>query len=84
MIVVLGLLTRGQASGDKMSGILEYFKQTNKVLITPEVKKNEDVAKAQATAGMKRGHYDFWSDNNKAKVAKYAFDHDVTESLQHF
>ena len=34
-----------------------------------EVKKVVDAAAEAAKAGMKRGHYDFLSDDNKAKVA---------------
>ena len=33
---------------------------------------------------MKRGRYDFFSPENKAKVAKYASENGVTASLHHF
>ena len=90
LIVILGGLAHGQdfwsSSVNKMSsrhGILKYFKRTKEVTITPkvremaakEVKKVEDAAAEAARAGMKRGHYDFLSDDNKAKVAKYALEH---------
>ena len=73
-------------------GLLKYFKRTNEVTITPkaremaakEVKKVEDAAAEAAKAGMKRGHYSFLSDDNKAKIAKHALDHGVTTSIRHF
>ena len=34
--------------------------------------------------GMKRGCYNFFSPENKAKVAKYASEYGVTASLHHF
>ena len=63
-----------------MSGILKYFKRTNETTLTlkaremaeKEVKKVEEAVAEAARTGMKRGHYDFLSDKNKAKVAKYA------------
>jgi len=75
-----------------MSGILKYFKRTNDTTLTlkaremaeKEVKKLEEAVAEVARTGIKRGHYDFLSDENKAKVAKYALQHGVTSSLQHF
>jgi len=71
-----------------MSGILKYFKRTNEATLTlkaremaaKEVKKVEEAARA----GVERGHYDFLSDDNKAKVAKHTLQHSVTSSLKHF
>jgi len=88
LIVVSCSLACGQP-WFKMSGILKYFKQSKEVVITPKVKemavkegkKVEDAAAEAAKAGMKREHYDFLSDDNKAKVAKYTLEYGVTLSL---
>ena len=69
------------SSANIMFGILKYFKHTREVTLTPkvrematrEVKKVEKASVEVARAGVKMGHYDFPTDNNKAKVAKYAF-----------
>ena len=50
-------------------------------MASKEVKKCEE---RTGTPGMKRGRYDFFSPENKAKVAKYASENGVTASLHHF
>ena len=61
-----------------MSGIFKYFKQTTEVKLTKiremaakEVKKVEKAAAEATQAGVKRGHYDFLTDESNAKVIKY-------------
>ena len=69
-----------------MSGILRFFKplkeselnHKSKELASKEVKKCEE---RTATLGMKRGCYDFFSPENKAK---YASENSVAASLHHF
>ena len=63
------------SSANIMSGIFKYFKQTTEVKLTKtremaakEVKK---AAAEAAQAGVKKGHYDFLTDESKAKVIKY-------------
>ena len=58
-----------------MSGIFKYFKQTTEVKLTKtremaakEDKKVEEAATEAAQAGVKRGHYDFLTDESKANI----------------
>jgi len=66
-------------------GILKYFKPLKDGELTPKARKMavNEVKKCERVAptGQKRGHYDFVSGDNKLKVAKYASDKGVTESL---
>ena len=72
-----------------MSGILRYFKWLKENKLTPksreltlkEVKKCEERTEVREK---KRGHYEFFSPTNKAKVAKYASENGVTASLRHY
>ena len=82
LVVVFGI-------GSKMSGILRFFKPLKESELTPKLRElaSKEVKKCKertATLGMKRGRYDFFSPENKAKVAKYALENDVTASLHHF
>ena len=49
--------------------------------VTREVKKLDE---RMVAVGMKRGNYEFYTVEKKAKVAKYAAEHGVTASLRHF
>ena len=49
--------------------------------VTGEVKKLDE---RTVTVGIKRGNYEFYMAEKKAKVAKYVAEHGVTASLQHF
>ena len=60
-----------------MSGIFKYFKQITEVKLTKtremaakEVKKVEEETEEAAQTGEKRGHYNFLTDESKAKVIK--------------
>jgi len=75
-----------------MSGILKYFKYfkplkdseltpKSRELTSNEVKKCKE---RSAIVGIKRGHYNFFSPENKAKVAKYTLENGVTALLCHF
>ena len=82
LIVVFGI-------DSKMSGILRFFKPLKESELTPKSKElaSKEVKKCKertATLGMKRGSYDFFSPENKAKVTKYALESGVTASLHHF
>ena len=73
----------------KMSGILKFFNSLKESKLKPKSRElaSKEVKKCKertATLGMKRGCYDFFSPKNKAKVAKYALENDVTASLHHF
>ena len=73
----------------KMSGILRFFKLLKESELTPKSRElaSKEVKKCKwriATQGMKRGCYDFFSPENKAKVARYASENCVTASLHHF
>ena len=72
-----------------MSGILRLFKPLKESELTPKSRElaSKEVKKCEertATLGMKRGYYDIFSPENKAKVAKYASENGVTASLHHF
>ena len=73
----------------KMSGILRFFKPVKESELNPKSRElaSKEVKKCEertGTPGMKRGRYDFFSPENKAKVAKYASENGVTASLHHF
>ena len=73
-----------------MAGILKFFKplkggeltQKSRELadkeVALEVKKLDEKIVA---VGMKRGNYEFYTPQNKVKVAKYAAEYGVTSSL---
>ena len=69
-------------------GILKCFKPLKDGELTPKARKmalNEvDKCEWAVPIGWKRGHYDFVSGDDKLKVAKYASDKGVTESLRYF
>ena len=73
----------------KMSGILRFFKPLKESELNPKSRElaSKEVKKCEertGTPGMKRGRYDFFSPENKAKVAKYDSENGVTASLHHF
>ena len=75
--------------GSEMSGILRFFKLLKESELTPKLRElaSKEVKKCEertATLGMNTERYDFFSPENKAKVAKYAAENGVTASLHHF
>ena len=76
-----------------MAGILKFVKPLKGGKLTQKCREFADkevtrkvkkLNERTVAVGMKRGNYEFYTAEKKAKVAKYAAEHGVTASLRHF